>query len=129
MKKVVQWTCHRAQKTGTPNGSTPDNEVILSSLMDGIKLIAEGVNLYNRSGCTLFAKILSQTNAYHYYSLSTPIHEIANSRKKDGSIERITQKHLQDIGNELRREHGSHYLSLKTIEAIDQNCNKGEKIR
>jgi len=76
------------------------------------------------SGCSLFAKTLSQINEYEYryYSLSDPIHEIAKKLLTEGKVEEITQELLQDIGNDLRKENGSHYLSKKIVEQIDKDC-------
>ena len=76
------------------------------------------------SGCSLFARTLSKINKhqYKYYSLSAPIHEIANKMLKEGKVKEITQELLQDIGNDLRKNKGSHYLAKKIFKQIDEDC-------
>lgn len=81
------------------------------------------------SGCTLFAKTLAKIAGFHYYSLSAPIHEIANACLKEGYITEINQELLQDIGNELRKENSPHYLAKKILEKIDQDCKPHEEYK
>ena len=40
------------------------------------------------SGCSLFAKTLPEFTDYKYYSLSKPIHKIAEERLKEGSLKK-----------------------------------------
>ena len=51
---------------------------------------------------------------------------MAEACLKEGYVKEITQELLQDIGNELRKENGSHYLALKTLEVIDEDCDAGK---
>lgn len=69
------------------------------------------------SGSSLFAKNLCDSRGYKYYSLSTPIHRIADEQSKGKKT-----KALQDIGNELRKKHGLHYLAQEIIREIDKSC-------
>ncbi len=78
------------------------------------------------SGCSLFAKTLPSIDEYHYYSLSDPIHEIADGLIKDGDIEQKTLELLQDIGNNLRKKNGSHFLAEKIVQRIDSDCKKNQ---
>ena len=71
------------------------------------------------SGCSVFAKWLNESKDYEYYSLSEPIHSIAQEKLKNGEIEEITQDELQDIGNNIRRENGTQYLAELALQNLD----------
>jgi len=81
------------------------------------------------SGCTLFAKKLNEIAGYHYYSLSKPIHKIAETQLKENQVKEITQELLQDIGNKLRKEKGSHYLAKKALNEIDKNSEPNKEYK
>ncbi len=72
------------------------------------------------SGCSEFATWLKDKKDYEYYSLSKPIHEIAQKKEKSGEIDQITQEILQDIGNDLRREHGPKILAHIALKELDK---------
>lgn len=76
------------------------------------------------SGCSEFAKSLADKLSYPYYSLSTPIHELAEKKLAEGTISEISQDILQDIGNENRRENGATYFAACALSALDQEYRK-----
>lgn len=71
------------------------------------------------SGCTTIAKTVADNHKYEYYSLSKCLYELADEKGIDK-----TRESLQDLGNQMRKEHGHHYLAKKVIERIDEDCEK-----
>jgi len=64
------------------------------------------------SGCSTVAGLLRDTGEYHVEELSARIKKEAEKRKL--APERHT---LQELGNELRREHGNGFLALEAAKA------------
>ncbi|MEA2062374.1 MAG: AAA family ATPase, partial [Gemmatimonadota bacterium] len=77
------------------------------------------------SGCSFLAKRLSEQYDFAYYSLSEPIHEEVKKRCMEE-----TSKHLQDIGNEFRKNNGPDYLVAEILKKAEKDMlPPGEKGR
>jgi len=72
------------------------------------------------SGCTFLAEGLSKHHNYRYYSLSDPIHRLAQQGSLGESVAT-----LQDIGNALRRLHGQDVLVAHALKTADGEWPQG----
>jgi len=76
------------------------------------------------SGCTTFAEVLRDKFGFQDFSLSHIIRSIADKR----GIDKSDRWNLQTLGNELRREHGNHFLAVEAMKIASSKNTTGRLV-
>ena len=79
-----------------------------------------GLTSFTGAGKTTVADYLV-SKGFEYYSLSDILRQELKSKGKE-----VTRENLQEIGNEMRREHGNSVLADKTLQRIGQASDQGK---